>query len=231
VPFVPFLPYGVIGIVHLAALASGADLLATFTKPILLPLLLVALLWGLGRALPRVTLSELTIFAALGVLLSWAGDVLLGAPGGSGFLFGLGSFLLAHVAYLLLFLRPLRRRRPPWAALVLVLWWAALLLVLAPHLGVLLVPVAIYGLVLGVATAAAFGTNAWVSVGALLLLASDTLLALTLFLPEFSPWQADFLIMLLYLAGEGLIVFGAVRSIRLAGRSAPRVPETAVAGD
>lgn len=211
---VPFVPYAAVGLLHLVALAVGAELLATFTKPILMPLLFVALSWALRRATDRPARGELAVFASIGILFSWAGDVLLGAPLSSGFLLGLGSFFCAHLSYLLLFLRPLRRRRLPWAALLLLPWWVLLLIVLAPHLGALIVPVAIYGLVLGAVAAAALACNRWVAVGALLFLASDTLLALKQFLPDFGFWQADFLIMLLYIAGQGLISYGVVRAAR-----------------
>ncbi len=204
---IPFIPYAVVSLVQLVALFAGAVPLASATKPLLMPALLLALLWGL-----RTWRGQVVLFGGLGILFSWAGDVLLGDPGGIGFLLGLGGFFLAHLAYLVLFLRPLRRRRMPWPALVLVAWWVGLLLVLGPHLGVLFVPVAVYGLVLGLAASAAMGTNRLTATGGVLFLLSDTLLALKLFLPGFALWEADFLIMLLYVLGEGLIILGAARN-------------------
>lgn len=202
-----FLPYAVVGLVHLIALFTGALGVSDSTKGLLMPALLLALFVALPARRGAVAL-----WAAAGLLLAWAGDLLLSTPGQTGFVTGLGAFLLAHVAYLVLFLRPLRRRRIPRIALLLALWWAALLVLLAPHLGALLIPVAIYGLVLAASTGAALGTNRFTAIGGILFLASDTLLAFKYFWPGFAVWQADFLIMLAYIAAQGLIVLGAVRS-------------------
>jgi uncharacterized membrane protein YhhN len=201
-----FIPYAVVGVIHLGALFTGADALSSATKWLLMPLLLAALLIGL----PRLR-SEIALWGGLGVLFSWAGDVLLSSPGDTGFVIGLGGFLVAHALYLVLFLRPLRTRTPPPLALFYIAWWVALILILAPHLGGLLIPVAIYGLVLGTAAAFALGTNPITAVGGLIFAISDTVLAFKLFLPDFSLWQADFLIMLFYIVGQGLIIAGAVR--------------------
>ncbi|MET4781961.1 lysoplasmalogenase [Glaciihabitans sp. UYNi722] len=210
-PILPFLPYLVIAVVHLASLLVASTAVSTSTKPLLMPALLLGFLWALRRAR-----SELALIVSLAILFSWLGDILLGTPGDVGFLLGLGSFFLAHVAYLVVFLRPLRRRRVTRLAALLTLWWAALIAVLAPHLGTLLVPVALYGLVLGAMASAALACNGWIAGGALLFLVSDTLLALKLFLPGFVFWQIDFVIMLLYVAAQGLIAFGAVQSMRAA---------------
>jgi len=140
--------------------------------------------------------------------------VLLGAPGEVAFLVGVGAFSLAHVAYLLLYLRPLRTRRIGWRGLLYVAWLAVLLLVLLPHVGSLALPLAVYGLLLCGAAATALGTTPIVATGALLFLTSDTLLALKFFLPGFSLWQEDFLIMLVYLAAQGLIIVGTVLAAR-----------------
>ena len=211
-----FVPYLVVGVVHLLGLFTGSDGVAGATKGLLMPALLLALLIAI-----QARRGAVAAWAGAGLLASWAGDLLLSTPGETGFVAGLGAFMLAHVAYLVLFLRPLKRRGIPRLALIIVLWWAALLALLAPHLGVLLVPVAIYGLILGASTAAALGTNRITGAGGVLFLASDTLLAFKLFWPDFAVWQADFLIMLGYIAGQGLIILGAVRS-----RPLPRAAES-----
>ncbi len=201
-----FVPYLLVGIVHLLALAIDAEPVSTFTKPLLMPLLLAAFLFSL----PRIR-SEIALLGSLGILFSWAGDVTLASPGDLGFLVGLGFFLLAHVAYIVLFLRRLRMRRPRPVALVYLAWWAGLVVVLAPHLGSLLVPVAVYGLVLGAMGAIGLSCNRWIAAGGALFVVSDTLLGLNRFLPGFELWQVDLLIMLSYLAAQGLIAFGAIR--------------------
>jgi uncharacterized membrane protein YhhN len=221
-----FVPYAVVAVAHLTGLFAGQHWLATPTKGLLMPALLLALLVSIPARRGQVAL-----WASAGILLSWAGDLLLSTPGEAGFIAGLGSFLLAHVAYLVLFLRPLRTRRMPAIALVYLAWWAALVIVLAPHLGALLIPVAVYGLVLGASTAAALAATRLVAFGGLLFLLSDTLLAFKLFWPGFAVRQQDFLIMLVYVAGQGLIAVGAVRHARRARAvSSSHLPSPAEAG-
>ena len=215
-----FIPYAVVGAVHLASLFSGTDAVAEPTKALLMPALLLALF----VALP-LRRDAVAIWAGAGVLVSWIGDLLLSTPAETGFVGGLGAFMLAHIAYLVLFLHPLKRRPIPWLALALVLWWVALLVILAPHLGVLLIPVAVYGFILGASTAAALGTNLVTAIGALLFLASDTLLAFKLFWPDFAVWQADFLIMIMYITGQGLIILGVLLQRPLPRAAEPATPE------
>lgn len=200
-----FSPYTIVGVVHLVALAIGLDALSSFTKPLLMPFLLAGLLFSLPR-----WRSEVALLATLAILFSWAGDVGIASPGDLSFLVALGFFLIAHVAYIVLFLRKLRMRRVPIWSLAYFLWWVALVVVLAPHIGPLLIPVAIYGLVLGGMGAIALSCNRLVAIGGVLFVASDTILGLGKFLPGFEPWQVDFLIMLTYIAAQGLIALGIV---------------------
>ena len=201
-----FLPFALVGGVHLASLAVADATVSGPTKIILMPALLLAVLLCLPL---RRGLVALGVGAA--IAFSWAGDVLLSNPAEVGFLLGLGAFLLAHAAYLVVFLGPLRTRRIPWLAFVLLaLWWGALVAVLLPSIGALFLPVAVYGFVLAASAAAALGTSRLIAIGALLFLASDTMLALRLFLPGFAMWQADFVIMLAYIAGQGLIGYGVI---------------------
>ena len=195
---------------HLGTLIAGEGAGSTITKVLLMPALLLAVLWAL-----RLRLGDLLVFAVLGILFSWAGDALLESPGDIGFLLGLGGFMLAHLAYLVLFLRPLRERRIPWYAATYALWWVVLVLFLAPHIGPLLVPVAAYGLVLAASSAAALGTNRFSAIGALVFLLSDTILAFKLFLPGWDFYPVDVIIMTLYIGGQGLIAYGvATRGYR-----------------
>lgn len=201
-----FAPYLLVGLLHLGALATGLTVISDFTKPLLMVLLFVAFLFSL----PAVR-SELALLGSLGILLSWAGDVTLASPDDLGFIVGLGFFLLAHVAYVILFLHRLRVRRLQPLALVYLAWWVGLVVVLAPHLGSLLIPVAVYGLVLGAMGAVALSCNRWIAIGGALFVVSDTLLGLDRFLPGFEFGQIDTAIMLTYLAAQGLIAFGVLR--------------------
>lgn len=208
-PVPAFTPYFVVSIVHLVAISVGPQALVEATKPLLMPALLV----GLVLALPH-RRSAILVWGGLALALSWLGDVSLSSPAEAGFLVGVGFFALAHLAYIGLYVRSLRMRRPPWATLALVAWWVALVTLLAPHMGPLLVPVAVYGLILGTAAALSFGTTRLIAMGALVFLVSDTLLGLDRFLPGFSFAGVDLLIMLTYCAGQGLIIAGAVAVAR-----------------
>lgn len=201
-----FAPYVIVSIVYLVAQYLGHDEVTDFVKPLLMPVLLVGLLF----AVPRVR-SELAVLATLALILSWLGDVTLGSVGEIGFLVGLGFFLLAHVAYVALFWRKLRTRPLSGWALVYAVWWLGLVFVLWPHLGSLLIPVAVYGLVLGAMGAVGLSGNRWIGVGGALFVISDSLLGLNRFHPDFELWQVHTLIMITYLAAQGLIAYGAVR--------------------
>jgi len=208
-----FLPYAIVGVAHLVTLFVARPEASAVTKPLLMPALLLGFLLcvpQLRSALRR----RIAILGSIAIVFSWLGDVSLGMPGGFGFLIGLGFFFLAHVAYLALFINAIAARRLPprhWVvvAAVAILWWAGFVALLAPHAGTLLVPIALYGAVLGGVAVTAVACNRRVMVGALLFLVSDSLLGLHLFLPGFDFWQVDFTIMVFYVSGQGLIVWGA----------------------
>lgn len=204
--FVLFIPFVVASVVHLAALAVVNDSLSSFTKP----LLMLSLLAGLLFALPRWR-TLVALLAALALAFSWAGDVGIASPGDLSFLVALGFFLIAHVFYIVLFLRKLRVRRISAWSLLYAAWWVVLLVLLAPHIGSLLIPVAVYGFVLGAMGALALSCHRFIALGGALFVVSDSILALNKFLPGFELWQVHFFIMLSYLAAQGLIVFGIIR--------------------
>lgn len=210
-PFLPFLPYIVVGILHVVSLIAGAEPVSTLTKPLLMPALLLAFLWLLPRRR-----GEVALFGSLAILFGWLGDLALMDAGG-GFVIGLGCFLLGHLAYIVLFWRRMRIRvRPRWWSAVYLVWWVALVGILAPHAGALLGPLALYGLVLGALAISGSACNRWIAIGSASFLVSDSLLGLHKFLPGFDFWLVDALIMLTYLAAQGLIVCGILDRLRTA---------------
>lgn len=210
----PFLPYALASAVHVVLLTAGHPL-AGPTKLILMPLLAVAVLWASAsiRPWPRKVLLIL-VFA---VLMSWLGD-------GAGAFFPtlpelpmmLLCFGVAHLAYMWLFWRStavvVRRRLPLWAALYGV-WWIVLVAVIGPATGALLVPVMIYGVVLGGTAALSARCGPVIAWGGFWFLVSDTILAFRLFLPELLPDWAGGAVMLTYCLGQGLIAFGVVSRV------------------
>jgi uncharacterized membrane protein YhhN len=210
-----FLPYIVVGVIHLVAISVGVDGLVAVTKPLLMPALLLALLVALPPAARR---SEVALWAGLGILFGWLGDVSL-MDAGPGFVIGLGFFLLGHLAYIVLFVRRVRGTRPArprWWSAVYGVWFVALLTALAPHAGPMLVPLALYGLTLAALGIIASACSPWIAAGSACFVASDSLLGLDRFLPGFALPQADLAIMVTYIAAQGLICWGVVRSVRAA---------------
>ena len=204
VPSVPFLPVAIVGVVHLVAILLGMHELVVWTKPLLMPALAIGLVW----AAPR--FSGAVLLGLVALLLSCAGDVTL-----RWFVIGLGCFLLAHVAYLVLFVRHLAVGRMPRWVFLYAVWFVVLLAILVPHTGSLVVPVVLYGAVLCTMAVVAARCGAVVAWGGALFVASDSLLSVKLFLPEVHLPLADFCIMATYTVAQTLIVIGLVRYERM----------------
>lgn len=123
-------------VTFLYGLSTPAALLCLLVKP--LPVL--ALLGWLHDASP----SDYRRWISLGLIFSLIGDVLLAWPGDL-FVFGLGAFLVAHLAYLKAYLSDCRRLA--LLPLILALSVGAVLLgiLISSGLGPLTVPVIVYG--------------------------------------------------------------------------------------
>ena len=153
-----------------------------------------------------------------GLVVSAVGDGLLVYP--RLFAPGLAVFLAAHLLYTAAFLGCTKRLRV-LRAVPFALWGAAGFAILAPVLGALVWPVAVYVLAICVMmwrAAACVGSagkptreEGWALAGAVWFGMSDTLLALHRFL---TPWpDAPYLYMVLYWAGQAALA----RSARPAG--------------
>ncbi|TPW76148.1 lysoplasmalogenase [Schumannella soli] len=196
-----FLPFAVIAIVHVASKLPELAVIDSATKPLLMPMLAlpIIVIGRRGRILPLVLLLA-------GVLFSWIGDVTIGdLP------VGLGFFLLAHVAYLAMMFVAYRHRLS-WWALAYPAWWVALLVLLAPYLGGMLIPLAVYGLALGGMAAVATRGSVVLALGGASFVASDSLLAGRLFVPGLLEGPlSDAVIMALYLLAQALLVAASLR--------------------
>ncbi|WP_431071870.1 lysoplasmalogenase family protein [Microbacterium phyllosphaerae] len=209
-PLWAFIPYITVSAIHVALLALESPAAAP-SKLLLMPLLALPVLVSIRAIRSRAALALL--FAA--IALSWLGDS-VGAlfPDAPEVPLMLLFFGIAHLAYIALFVRHLGVRRMPWWALIYAAWWIAMLLFLGPHTGGLLIAVAIYGLVLGATAAFSTRCHPLVAVGGAFFLASDTLLALRLFLPDSLPAWSNPAIMATYTIGQGLIIAGALIALR-----------------
>ena len=185
---------------YLYGLSVHATLLCLLVKP--MPVL--ALLGWLHDAPP----GEYRRWISLGLIFSLVGDVLLAWPGDL-FVFGLGAFLLAHLAYLKAYLSDCRR--PALLPLALALSIGAVLLgiLVSNGLGPLLVPVMVYGLVISAMlwrALARLGTevpkrSAWLAAaGALFFVFSDSVIGINRFVAPFHA--APYLIIISYWLGQ-----------------------------
>lgn len=185
---------------YLYGLTVHASLLCLLVKP--MPVL--ALLGWLHDAPP----GEYRRWISLGLIFSLVGDVLLAWPGDL-FVFGLGAFLLAHLAYLKAYLSDCRR--PALLPLALALGIGAVLLgiLVSNGLGPLLLPVIVYGLAISAMlwrALARLGTDvprrsAWLAAaGALAFVFSDSLIGINRFVAPFHA--APYLIIVSYWLGQ-----------------------------
>ncbi|MBK8711810.1 MAG: lysoplasmalogenase [Niastella sp.] len=182
-----------------------------FSKPLLLPILLLPVIIN-----PSVHATRKKIII-LALLFSWVGDIFLMFPANGYFIPGLVSFLLAHIFYIIYFfcIKPKSTPLPKQSPVIItaILAYAAILLfILFPHLGVLKIPVLLYTLVICSMLLAAIYFSAFTRqgagrlfiMGALFFVCSDSLLAINKFYQPFTG--AAFTIMLTYCIAQFLIV-------------------------
>jgi uncharacterized membrane protein YhhN len=151
-----------------------------------------------------------TLFVVVGLACSLAGDVFLMLPRDR-FLAGLGSFLVAHLAYVAAFSSGVPFGTAPLLLLPLVAVSVPLLRLLWPGLGKLRLPVLLYAATILVMVWRAWARHsalptpgaAVAAAGATLFMISDAILALNRFHRPFR--SAQVLIMTTYVAAQALI--------------------------
>lgn len=208
-----WVPYAVLSIIHVSAIALNSPL-APPTKLWLMPLLALPV----AAAAPRLRPRAVVVLLLAALLFSWLGDS-AGAffPTLPELPLMLGFFGIAHIGYIVLFLRFARIRRLPWWTLVYVAWWVGMLSILGPHTGGLFPAVAAYGLVLAGTAATAARCHPIVTIGGAFFLASDSILAFRLFLPDALPGWMSPAVMITYTIGQGLIVWGVLHTLARRG--------------
>lgn len=200
--------YFFILVAEIVADLSGMITLMQLTKPLLMPLLM----WGYFLSVPG-RLMKYDIFMLLGLLFSLAGDVFLMLRKEEFFVFGLASFLMAHVFYILLFTAS--NAFNVYRALPFLIYSGVFFFILKDKLpGGLLLPVAVYSFVIawmGVwAANRVAGVRSYYLVlsGAVSFIVSDSLIAFGKFIHEI-PY-ASFWIMTTYGLAQYLIVEGTI---------------------
>lgn len=207
-------------IADLTAVYLGEESFRQFTKPFLMPFLV--LFFITKTATVKTDLKKLIVGA---LVFSWLGDVLLmfEAKNENFFIFGLVAFLMAHIFYILFFEKiilaeTLKKRY--WIFLPVMIYYVILISVLSPTLEDMKWPVRVYGIVISYMLIKALQTGClkdkrtivcFIS-GASLFVISDTLLALNKFYQPFA--YAGIFIMLTYGIAQLLIAAGAARYIK-----------------
>lgn len=158
---------------------------------------------------------------SIGLLCSLTGDILLDWPGDL-FVFGLGAFLLAHLAYLRAYLSDCIQ--PAWLALIVALAaGGGMFAVLASaNLGPLLIPVACYALAISAMLWRALARLSQpglpsasirlAAIGAALFVVSDSLIGINRFVAPFDT--APLAIMLSYWLGQWSIAASSFNRLR-----------------
>jgi len=162
-------------------------------------------------------------FLLTALLFSLLGDIFLlfDAKNPNLFIFGLISFLIAHIFYILLFIQIKKINQPLqkpywWLILLVCCYTISLFLLLSPTLGSLKIPVLIYASVLSVmflSSVHAFNISQPAGklciAGAGLFVISDSLLAINKFYQPFA--FAGLVVMLTYSLAQLFIVLGVLR--------------------
>lgn len=195
---------------HLAGVALGNFWLALIAKPI--PVLCL-MAWVSQSKRDRYTLLIM-----IGLVCSALGDVFMGLPK-QYLLAGMGAFALAHMAYVLAYLRKCTELRLAYLV-PFVIWCGGVYFWLGDGMGALRIPVILYMAVIAVMMWRAFvwfkaeeGLAAYAFFGALVFALSDTLIAITLFSGPFS--NDHYYIIMSYWFGQFLIARSAISGERV----------------
>lgn len=153
------------------------------------------------------------LLLVLALALSAAGDAFLAHEGDPAFLGGLGSFLLAHIAYAVLLLSsgPGLSAAPVPGVLAVVAFALVMGTLMVRNAGPLALPVAAYVLAIAVMGLGGVTLGGMVLLGAALFMASDAILGSEKFLiSESSPARrlTGPAVWVLYYAGQALITLG-----------------------
>jgi uncharacterized membrane protein YhhN len=214
--------YLIFGMVAILDILSGQFFpdFRYFTKPLLMPLLMLAYFFEVKR------LGLFSGTLLMGLFFSWAGDILLMFESFNGFFFigGLLSFLTAHLLYIRYFYKTSSLNEPylksrPVMLIAIVAYVIELMYILWPYLGEMKVPVVIYGSVIGLMLAFALwqigkldkkAASLFVA-GAAFFVLSDSLLAINKFRSSFA--YAGAAIMFTYCLAQYLLARGSARHL------------------
>jgi len=195
----------IVSLLDVLGIILGKDYLRLFFKPLIIPALL--LMYTLQE-----TFKNKWYIAAL--FFSFLGDTFLLFSGKQYFMFGLGAFLLAHVCFIKMVLQKLGKAATVHLLLSFAIFSSfltGLLLVLKGHLGVMSIPVKIYGIVitgfgaLSLANYLQHKTKASLIlfIGVAVFISSDSMLAINKF---YMPYKyLSLMVMITYIMAQYII--------------------------
>ena len=199
---------------YLLITAFNQEEIARVVKPILLPILLIAVYFSESFSTKKILETAL--------IFSWIGDVILlfADKGEIYFILGLVAFLISHLFYIVLFSKQtisksISNKLSFGAGIGLILiYFSVMIATLGPKLGPLTLPVVIYAVVISTMLYYALkGSYQWnsipynsVLIGAVFFISSDSILAFNKFYHPIP--QASFSIMITYLLAQYSIVWG-----------------------
>lgn len=146
-----------------------------------------------------------------GLIFSAFGDFFLDYDRLNWFIFGLGSFFIAHVCYLIA-LKPLEKKKLPFVSLYGV-YGIAMFSLIAGGLGELFIPVLAYMsilLIMAIVTLVSKRSNNWLMLGGLSFVFSDSLIGIDKFYQPI-PY-APILIMMTYYFAQYALLRGFIAS-------------------
>jgi len=212
--------------VEISALYFERQEVQFFSKPSLMLILLVYF-WANARNF--VSQKYLIILA---LFFSWLGDIflLLEKQNPRFFIYGLGSFLAAHLFYIVYFYKiriknAANKKLAILPSLAVLIYVVCLFALLAPNLGNMQIPVAFYTLALSIMLLASvhafdFKRHDFARLcvmGTSLFVISDSLLAINRFYQPFA--FAGILVILTYASAQFLITVGAMRNLEYLSKS------------
>ncbi len=154
-----------------------------FSKPLIIPSLIVYYYFSVKKS------NKIYL---LGLIFSFLGDVFLLGNGELYFMLGLGAFLVAHLFYIKITTDLIHNKslqKTVMAAVPFVIFFTILISILKEHLGKLMLPVIIYGMIIsifGMMTTLNYSSkkskaNLYLFLGAIFFIVSDSMLAFNKF--------------------------------------------------
>lgn len=194
-------------------LVAIADVYAVITQNKVMEMIFKPLLMTILVMVYLLSVKKPNFWFVSGLFFSFWGDVFL-LDKESFFVFGLGSFLFAHVIYIKIttgFLQKDLTAKMITSAIPFVLLLAGLLFLIYDNLEEMLMPVIVYGVTIATFGASALlnyrqeksMANSWLLLGAILFIASDSLIALNNFYA--AKHLFDIAIIVLYIISQYFI--------------------------